>query len=234
MPSQPTPDPTGPRASGRAPAAAPAARTGTDPRTGTPAGTTGGTTGKAPAGERDEAGDETPDGGPDAAPGHQQQGPPAVEHARLLTDVVTRLRRALRSSIRTDYPWESLPMAQIELLQTLAAAPLRVGELAARQRLAPNTVSGLVSKLLDAGFVDRQPDPGDRRTARIALTDAGHRQLADWQYAHERRIADALGSLTPADRTAVMAALPGLESLARALAGPAPDERPARPAAGDR
>ena len=145
---------------------------------------------------------------------------PALERARLLTDVVTRLRRALRSSIRTDYPWESLPMAQIELLQTLAAAPLRVGELAARQRLAPNTVSGLVGKLLEAGFVDRQADPGDRRTARIALTGAGHRQLEDWQRAHERRIAEALGSLSAADHDAVMAALPGLESLARALASP--------------
>ncbi|MGW6918105.1 MarR family winged helix-turn-helix transcriptional regulator [Kitasatospora sp. NPDC054939] len=141
----------------------------------------------------------------------------AAESARKLTDTVTRLRRALRSSIRTDYPWESLPMAQVELLQTLAAEPLRVGELAARQRLAPNTVSGLVGKLLDAGFVDRQADPGDRRTARIALTAAGHRQLADWQQAHERRIADALGSLSPADREAVAAALPGLERLARAL-----------------
>ncbi|WP_329494465.1 MarR family winged helix-turn-helix transcriptional regulator [Kitasatospora herbaricolor] len=218
MPSQPTPDPTGPDTPDGAPE--PTASS-------TPDGTEAWH--DAPAGAKAEA----PDGGPDGAPGHREP-LPAVEHARLLTDVVTRLRRALRSSIRTDYPWESLPMAQIELLQTLAAAPLRVGELAARQRLAPNTVSGLVSKLLDAGFVDRQPDPGDRRTARIALTDDGHRQLADWQHAHERRIADALDSLTSADRDAVMAALPGLESLARALAGPAPDERTARPAAGDR
>jgi DNA-binding MarR family transcriptional regulator len=143
-----------------------------------------------------------------------------AERARRLTDVVTRLRRALRSSIRTDYPWESLPMAQVELLQTLAAAPLRVGELAARQRLAPNTVSGLVGKLLEAGFVDRQADPGDRRTARIALTEAGHRQLAEWQRAHERRMASALLALSPADRDLVMQALPGLERLAEALADP--------------
>ncbi|WP_329563145.1 MarR family winged helix-turn-helix transcriptional regulator [Kitasatospora sp. NBC_01266] len=144
----------------------------------------------------------------------------AIERAQRLTDVVTRLRRALRSSIRTDYPWESLPMAQVELLQTLAVTPLRVGELAARQRLAPNTVSGLVGKLLDAGFVDRQADPGDRRTARIALTPAGHQQLEDWQRAHERRIAGALATLSPADHDAVMAALPGLDRLAEALAGP--------------
>ncbi|MFD9127344.1 MarR family winged helix-turn-helix transcriptional regulator [Kitasatospora sp. NPDC059571] len=158
----------------------------------------------------------------------------AIERAQRLTDVITRLRRALRSSIRTDYPWESLPMAQVELLQTLAAAPLRVGELAARQRLAPNTVSGLVGKLLEAGFVDRQADPGDRRTARIALTAAGRRQLLDWRRAHERRLADALESLSPTDRDAVMGALPGLEQLAKALAGAAgttgttgPDDRPA-------
>ncbi|AUY52275.1 MarR family transcriptional regulator [Streptomyces sp. CB01881] len=150
--------------------------------------------------------------------------PPAIERARRLTDVVTRLRRALRSSIRTDYPWESLPMAQVELLQSLAAAPLRVGELAARQRLAPNTVSGLVGKLLEAGFVDRQADPGDRRTARIALTPAGRRQLDDWQRAHERRIAAALDTLSPADREAVMQALPALDNLARALARPAAPE----------
>ncbi|MFI6843252.1 MarR family transcriptional regulator [Kitasatospora sp. NBC_00085] len=150
--------------------------------------------------------------------------PPAIERARRLTDVVTRLRRALRSSIRTDYPWESLPMAQVELLQTLAAAPLRVGELAARQRLAPNTVSGLVGKLLEAGFVDRQADPGDRRTARIALTPAGRGQLDDWQQAHERRIATALDALSPADREAVTQALPALDNLARALARPATPE----------
>ncbi|MDH6579213.1 MarR family transcriptional regulator [Kitasatospora sp. MAP5-34] len=143
----------------------------------------------------------------------------AIERAQRLTDVITRLRRALRSSIRTDYPWESLPMAQVELLQTLAAAPLRVGELAARQRLAPNTVSGLIGKLLESGFVDRQADPGDRRTARIALTEAGHQQLRDWQRAHERRLAEALESLSPANREAVMGALPGLELLAKALAG---------------
>ncbi|TQF05950.1 MarR family transcriptional regulator [Kitasatospora acidiphila] len=159
----------------------------------------------------------TPTDDPDSAgtPGEAL----AIERAQRLTDVVTRLRRALRSSIRTDYPWESLPMAQVELLQTLAVAPLRVGELAARQRLAPNTVSGLVGKLLEAGFVDRQADPGDRRTARIALTAAGHQQLADWQHAHERRIAAALATLSPADHDAVMAALPGLEQLAKALAG---------------
>ncbi|SEM73889.1 MarR family winged helix-turn-helix transcriptional regulator [Streptacidiphilus jiangxiensis] len=154
-----------------------------------------------------------------AAPPTVTPGQPVdTAQVQRLTDAVTRLRRALRSSIRTDYPWEALPMAQVELLQTLAATgPLRVGELASRQRLAPNTVSGLVGRLLESGFVDRQNDPGDRRTARIGLTDAGHRQLGDWQRAHERRLAAALATLTPEDSTAVLGALTGLERLAAAL-----------------
>ena len=52
-------------------------------------------------------------------------GPFRVSDARQLTDVVTRLRRALRKSIRTDYPWESLPMAQVELLMSLADNGIR-------------------------------------------------------------------------------------------------------------
>lgn len=47
----------------------------------------------------------------------------ALAGAQQLTDVITRLRRALRSSIRSEFPWEALPMAQVELLQTLAPAP---------------------------------------------------------------------------------------------------------------
>ena len=59
-----------------------------------------------------------------------------------LAEVVTRLRRVLRTSIRTDYPWESLPMARVELLLALEEhQPARVGELARRLRLAPNSIA---------------------------------------------------------------------------------------------
>lgn len=168
----------------------------------------------------DTTGPRAADAADTDASGDEDTSPIDPAQVRQLTDAVTRLRRALRSSIRTEYPWESLPMAQVELLQTLALGPLRVGELAARQRLAPNTVSGLVGKLLESGFVDRQADPGDRRTARIALTEAGEKQLADWLRAHERRLAAALSSISPADSTAVLAAISGLDRLASALGEP--------------
>ena len=81
-----------------------------------------------------------------------------------------------------------------------------------------NTVSTLVQQLVEAGFVHRGPDPADRRVAVVTLTDAGSRQLADWDRAHQRRIGDALGGLPAADRTAIRAALPALARLVDQLA----------------
>lgn len=144
---------------------------------------------------------------------------PVPADAYALTDVVARLRRVLRASIRADYPWESLPMAQVELLQSLAeSAPARVGDLATRLRLAPSTVSGLISQMMTAGLVERGTDPADRRVAVVELSEHGRRQLADWHAAHRERIAAALGELGPQERAAIDAALPALSLLVERLA----------------
>ena len=136
------------------------------------------------------------------------------EETTALTDVVARLRRALRRSIRTDYPWESMPMARVELMQVLAErGTARVGELAQVQLLAPNTVSGLVQQLVDAGLAVRQVDPTDRRASVISLTDHGVDQLRRWERANETRIAAALGTLTDGQQAAIRRALPALAAL---------------------
>jgi DNA-binding MarR family transcriptional regulator len=138
----------------------------------------------------------------------------ATVDAWEFTDVVTRLRRVLRTGVRGDFPWESLPMAQVEILQRLGDEPdLRVGELAARQRLATNTVSSLVQQLVGAGLVERGSDPADRRVATVRLTEAGRARLGEWLAAHERRVAAALDALDSEDRRTVLAALGPLSRL---------------------
>jgi len=144
--------------------------------------------------------------------------PKQTVDAWLLTELVTRLRRVLRASIRTEYPWESLPMAQVELLQRLREEPgLRLNDLASRHRLANNTVSMLVRQLVAAGLVSRTTDPDDRRAVLLELTDDGRRVLADWQTAHERRLAGALSRLPAADQRTISAALPALSRLVDVL-----------------
>ncbi|MDO0930348.1 MarR family winged helix-turn-helix transcriptional regulator [Streptomyces sp. DG2A-72] len=151
---------------------------------------------------------------------------PAAEAsgARQLTEAVTRLRRALRASIRTDYPWETLPMAQVELLQALGEhSPARISDLAARQRLAPSTVSGLIGQMITAGLVVREVDPADRRASVVTLAEAGREQLAAWTAAHERRMDAALGALDEGARVAIAGALPALFQLAEELGEPGDD-----------
>ena len=147
---------------------------------------------------------------------------PAAPHsdAWRLADVIARLRRTLRASIRSDYPWEKLPMAQVEVLQRLADEPgLRVNDIAERHHLAKNTVSQLVQHLVSAGLVDRVTDERDRRAVVLALTDEGRHHLTQWQRAHEVRFARALDRLSATDRRAVLAALPALSRLVDELEG---------------
>ena len=138
--------------------------------------------------------------------------------ARELTDVITRMRRALRRSIRVDYPWEARPMAQIEVLQMLQdTGPIRLRDLAGRLNLAQSTVSSLVGRLLTDGLVQRATDEHDRRAARIQLTPDGRQHLSEWDDAHRRRLGRALRTLDAADRNKVQDALPALGRLADAL-----------------
>lgn len=141
-----------------------------------------------------------------------------LETAASLASLVARLRRVLRSSVRSEIPWERLPMAQVELLQRLAEEPgLRVGELAARQHLATNTVSNLVQQMVEGGLVERRPDPQDRRAQVLQPTTSGLRDLAGWQKANAQRIESALRAMDAADREALVRALPTLAQLVHVL-----------------
>jgi DNA-binding MarR family transcriptional regulator len=109
-------------------------------------------------------------------------------------------------------------MAQVELLQVLAErSPARIGDLAARQRLATSTVSGLIGQMITSGLVARAVDPADRRASAVTLTDAGKEQLEAWSRAHEHRLDTALTALDEPDRTAIRHALPALFRLAEHL-----------------
>jgi DNA-binding MarR family transcriptional regulator len=115
-------------------------------------------------------------------------------------------------------------MAQVELLQVLGEhSPARVSDLAARRRLAPSTVSGLIGQMITAGLVARDVDPADRRASVVTLTDAGREQLDAWTTAHERRMDAALAALDDGARAAIANALPALFQLAEHLGEPTDD-----------
>ncbi|WP_433189043.1 MarR family winged helix-turn-helix transcriptional regulator [Actinoallomurus sp. CA-150999] len=67
-------------------------------------------------------------------------------------------------------------------LLDLEPGPVTTGEIARLTGLASGSASRLVDRLEKAGFVQRQPDPNDRRRALVALApDAAARIAEAWE-----------------------------------------------------
>jgi len=92
--------------------------------------------------------------------------------------------------------------------------PVRLADLAAREAVAPPTLTRIVAALVEIGMVERQADPGDARAARITATAAGREAL---QRVREERTAflfDRLHALPGEDRRRLPCLVDLLESLA--------------------
>ena len=96
--------------------------------------------------------------------------------AELLACTSWRLRRASRRELEPL----GLTFGQARALRLLARAgePVRIGELAARLEVVPRSATSMVDALEAAGLVDRTPDPIDRRSILVGLTDSGDDLLA--------------------------------------------------------
>lgn len=143
---------------------------------------------------------------------------PNASRAWALTDLITRLRRVLRASVRSEIPWEKLPMAQVEVLQRLVEEPgIHISDLARRHLLATNTVSALIQQMVVAGLVVRTTAPYDRRAVLLHVTELGRTSLTQWLRANEARLTDALAYLTEGEQRVIDKALPAFLALAAQL-----------------
>jgi DNA-binding MarR family transcriptional regulator len=137
---------------------------------------------------------------------------------------VTRLRVALaRLSRRLRRHELGLTPTQLAALATVErSGPLRLGDLAAAEGIAPSTLTRLVSVLEDAGYVRRDADPRDARASTLAVTSEGHDTLERLRRQGTALLTEWLMQLTPVQRDALAAALPALEALSESEAPPAP------------
>ena len=142
---------------------------------------------------------------------------------------VTRLRVALARLSRRlrRHELAGLTPTQLAALSTVEqAGPLRLGDLAAAEGIAPSTLTRLVAVLEELGYVRRDADPKDARASTLAITVLGHETLERLRAENSALLAQRVRLLTPEQRTALAAALPALEALAD------PDPAPPRPARG--
>jgi DNA-binding MarR family transcriptional regulator len=94
------------------------------------------------------------------------------ELAHELRETIGRLLRRLRAE-----PGE-LPVGQIAVLSRLdREGPASISDLAAADRMRPQSMAQTVHDLESAGLVARRPDPADRRRSFVELTPVGLQTL---------------------------------------------------------
>lgn len=83
------------------------------------------------------------------------------------------------------------------VISALAAAggPARPREIAQSLRITSGTLTTMIDRLETAGLVQRQPNPKDRRSILLALTDEGAGAVAQ----RAKELGAAVGAAIPAD-----------------------------------
>jgi DNA-binding MarR family transcriptional regulator len=142
------------------------------------------------------------------------------ELAGSLSASVAALTRALRRRLRADLVEAPLRGSQAELLRLVYGSPgIGVSAAARALTLADNSVSTLVNQLTTAGLLIREPDPADRRAARLRTTETANKRLRAWERRRAELVTGILAELTAADRAALSAAAPALRRLATLAGG---------------
>ncbi|CRK58789.1 Transcriptional regulator, MarR family [Alloactinosynnema sp. L-07] len=106
------------------------------------------------------------------------------------------------------------------VLRALSAAPMTVSDLAVRLEITKQGAGQIVDDMEARGYVERRPDPSDKRARLLHLSAHGQAALAaarEFHRRYEKRLVREHGA----------AAVRGLRDLLTAMAGPAatPDPR---------
>jgi DNA-binding MarR family transcriptional regulator len=137
------------------------------------------------------------------------QADPGIDAARLRVAVL-RLSRRLRKHYLAG-----LTPSQLSTLSSVGKhGPVRLGDLAAAERIAPSTLTRLVNVLEGLGYLQREPAPDDARAYLVTVTDQGRDALERIREEATAMLTEILLALPADQRAALAAALPAFEQLA--------------------
>jgi DNA-binding MarR family transcriptional regulator len=130
--------------------------------------------------------------------------------ANRLRPVLLKLNRELRHEIHSL----GVTGGQVSLLVQIKYHPgIGIRELAALERISVPGMSKFVSRLEEAGLVERAPVEGDQRRVGLSLTPAGHKVLRSVKSKRTAWLAERLRELDPEELEAIDAAIEPLVHL---------------------
>ena len=140
-------------------------------------------------------------------------GPP---EETLAAGVAAALERLI-GLFRSLSPASGMSLTSAATLATLdRSGPSRLTWLAGREGVTQPAMTQLIARLAEQGLIARGADPDDGRVVRVELTTAGRELLAARRAFRAERVSGLLATLSPAEREALMAALPAMNTLAAA------------------
>jgi len=137
----------------------------------------------------------------------------AADLQRVLSKLFTVLRRG--DPNRASRP--DITLAQTSILLTLLdSGPIRMTELAARERVRTPTTTVAIRRLEKLGLVKRSRDPSDLRAVLVEVTPEGLVQHSEALQLRRAHLADILSRLTDEERESLTRALQPLQRIASA------------------
>jgi DNA-binding MarR family transcriptional regulator len=141
--------------------------------------------------------------------------PPAPTNAGLASQLrltIARLSRRIRQE--TAIAGETLTASSMAALASIERlGPITLGELATVERVQPPSMTRMVARIEEFGYATRVTDSGDRRVARVEITERGRKVLARSRTRKNAFLAKRVARLTDAERAVLAAAIPILERL---------------------
>src|SRR3954451_14637485 len=132
-----------------------------------------------------------------------------VEVAARIRLAIARIYRQLRQDNT-----EGLTLTQLSTLVRIEEnEPVRPGQLATLEGISPSTLTRLIASLEELTLIERLTDPSDGRVSHLKLTQHGRSTLDTVRSRRTAVLQQRLATLTPAERTALLDALPALEHL---------------------
>ncbi|MET9964885.1 MarR family transcriptional regulator [Streptomyces sp. NPDC006356] len=142
-----------------------------------------------------------------------------IDHvAAGLVACLPALNRHVERRIEGQLPYPKPPERQLALLRYVAEHDgATVHKAADALQMKPNNVSALVTRLTEAGLLERHQDETDKRVAHLRITATARQRIGEVEDVAARQLTSALRTLTDGDIDALGSALGALVALTQQL-----------------
>jgi DNA-binding MarR family transcriptional regulator len=142
-----------------------------------------------------------------------------VDRASAIDEVSATLlpRASLATRLLLRRAQRRISRSEAGLLAALDDGPRRITELADREGLAQPTMTLMVKRLLERGWVARERDAADRRAVLVSLTEEGAAVLEEVRADYRSALRGHLAAMSDEEVAALMTATTALQGLIEVL-----------------